>query len=498
MNKKVITLRGIEEDRISCRKFNKQWYKIGDVNVINSGDCYFIDGNYRRVETGQVVFDYSINQYILKSNDLQYGVIAFENNEMVLGYFSKKSNILLLTKEQLFRYVISEELMLNNKSYRERVSDGVYYHVSTLKSNQFNEKHFPDERYKHSLSYNSGPVMKNYVDNYNKLEFNNDLDFSNFDKILNGLSFGLEFETAIGTIPNRKLDTCGLIPLRDGSIPGIEYVTVPLEGVKGLNTLSEATKVLKKYTEFNDACSLHLHIGNIPRTKEFILAFFLLTLEFQDKFFDYFPIYKKHNFNVKRKNYSKPYDLNKFLREFDAKIDSSNIDKNFNVLYAYLSNYNEGFYDIGCNLDNVDNHPQDRNDNQKWNITNRYHFHNLIPIIFGNKSTIEFRIHTSTFDFDKILAFLMYQGMLVNTAIEYSHQILSSNNFLKNYNDPLRLCKKVAEVKNYDRNIINIIEEYFFVRKDIAYGDICSGNIVGDEERIYTPNLKQFYDKPAK
>ena len=72
----------------------------------------------------------------------------------------------------------------------------------------------------------------------------NDINF----KFINELpyTFGLEFETAGGFLPQHRLYELGLIPLRDGSITGIEFATVVLQGNKGLNLLKRQI-ITQKY-----------------------------------------------------------------------------------------------------------------------------------------------------------------------------------------------------------------------------------------------------------
>ena len=60
--KKVITIKGEEVLISKCRKFNKLYYKIGDPKIKDSGDCYLISEKYYREETGQIVYNYSINE----------------------------------------------------------------------------------------------------------------------------------------------------------------------------------------------------------------------------------------------------------------------------------------------------------------------------------------------------------------------------------------------------------------------------------------------------
>ena len=85
---------------------------------------------------------------------------------------------------------------------------------------------------------------------------------SSLDNLLKDLSFGLEFETVSGIIPNYKLNSLPLIPLRDGSIRGLEYATIPLQGKLGIQALIDSVKELKKRTKYDETCSLHLHKGS--------------------------------------------------------------------------------------------------------------------------------------------------------------------------------------------------------------------------------------------
>lgn len=94
-------------------------------------------------------------------------------------------------------------------------------------------------------------------------------------------SFGLEFETSQGYVPENICFRDGLIPLRDGSIAGIEYSTVVLSGNEGIALLEQQLESLKKHTDFNKECSLHIHLGGFPLDSEklYNLYFLCKTLE---------------------------------------------------------------------------------------------------------------------------------------------------------------------------------------------------------------------------
>ena len=62
--KKVVTIKGEEVPISQCKKFNKEYYKIGDPNVKDSGDCYLVGNKYYREETKLIVFNHTYNKYV--------------------------------------------------------------------------------------------------------------------------------------------------------------------------------------------------------------------------------------------------------------------------------------------------------------------------------------------------------------------------------------------------------------------------------------------------
>ena len=461
MNEKIVTTVNNEELPISkTRLFENKYYKIGDNSIENSGDCYCINGKYYRFEKGGVVYDNTSKSYILKNSSILYGLI--EDNQM--GHFQNSNNVLIAENADGYPvHAVSEDVLIKNKAFREELSTGGYYHISRKTTRQFLEIRRPAQEYKTSLPYDSKGRLDYHIQRYNELYNSEILDApTKIGGLLKDYTFGFEFETTKGFIPKRINDKLGLIPLRDGSISGIEYVTIPLQGAKGVQTLSDVTKVLKDRTVYDDSCALHMHIGNVPRTKEFILAFFKLTAYIQDDIFDLFPLYKKYNFRIKNKNYSKPYPVFDLMSKMDSSITSVNLDKNFNVLFEYLT---EGvsFSSYGCDLNNVNTHPSDEGGNQKWNIKRRYHIHNLIPLIFGNKTTIEFRIHTPTYDISKISMFLLLNTILIDYAAQNTNLILQTN---------------VLSSKHSDDKLVSIIKDYCdrsgIVFKHSMYSSLCA------------------------
>ena len=470
----VVTINNETLPISKTRKYDSGFYKIGDNKVKDSGDCYLMEnGSYYRVETEQIVWDYSTNEYSF-TKGLTFGII---DDKLTRGYFKKDMNSIVVEMEDSYRmYALNKSVIEKNYAFREKLSDGNFYHISRMKAYDFIKKVPPTSEYKTSLPYDSKDILEQNIMNYEKhyvpsLKLNNE---ENISKLIQDLSFGLEFETIAGQIPKNIHNRLGLIPLRDGSIAGLEYVTIPLSGVKGICNIVESVKELKYRTEYNDTCSMHLHIGNIPRTPEFITAFFKLTLALQDEIFSMFNLYKKYNFKYKNKNYSAPFNTYDILSKLDPVITKDNLIKNFDVIFTELS---EGYsllsYGDRGDLSQVHHHPKDPSGHQKWNIHSRYHIHNFVPLIFGNKKTIEFRIHTPTYDINKIMFFMFINSILVNFTKVNSERILQQNEKYNLTDIISSYCEENKINFSFYINIINYINDRKkFVEDKNRKGDI--------------------------
>jgi hypothetical protein len=489
--KKVITIKGEELPISQCKKFNKEYYKIGNPEIKNSGDCYLIGDKYYREETKLIVFNHSVNKYVHLDFNIVEGVVEVVDDELIFGYFNNSEIHSVVINKYGKKYLIFDNNIFNNsKVYRERFSNGNYYHISKLPALEFSKIIVPSQGYKTSLPYDSKGILDSYLESYN-LNYNPIISSSikSYAPILEDLTFGLEFETTKGFVSKKTLSQYGLIPLRDGSISGIEYVTVPMGGEKGLQAICDITNVLKKRTEYDDkTCSMHLHLGNLPRTKEFMLAFFKVGMMIQDEVFAMFPLYKKYNYNIKNKNYSAPLPTFEILSKLDRVIDSSNIDYNFGVIYEYLS-MGHRFEAIGNNLDNVVSHPADPNCNQKWLIKPRYLLYNMIPLLFGNKQTIEFRIHTPTYESNKIIPFVLMNALVVNFVVKNQDNILQNPGYLNNLSLVDILRNQVYTYKNKIQDLDlfqDYITDYVYNRKENIQYQTLNGNILGTESKIRT------------
>lgn len=219
-------------------------------------------------------------------------------------------------------------------------------------------------------------------------------DSENIGKYLN-YTFGLEFETDGGYIPQSQCFINGLIPLRDGSIPGLEYSTTVLKGSEGINQLKMALCDLRKFTGYNRNCSLHMHLGGYPLDEKKIWKLYKFIYKFQ---FLIQPYISEHAFETSyfkdnHKDYCKRLPLYRSFNQFFKSITDNDFFGNF-----------------------YQPHPNDRFHEAKWRIPTRYYLCNFVNLLCYDKNkTVEFRFLHPTFNFNRIVLWmLIFNALLYN------------------------------------------------------------------------------------
>lgn len=128
-------------------------------------------------------------------------------------------------------------------------------------------------------------------------------------------------------------------------------------------------------------------------------------------------------------------------------------------------------------------------------ITKMYLLYNMIPLIFGNKQTIEFRIHTPTYEVNKILPFIFMNALIVNFTIRNQASILKDKNFLNHYNLSDILFNEIDRHNISNRNIFrDLMSDYIEKRKNYCERQILAGNILGTESEIPASNYIDWLD----
>lgn len=270
-------------------------------------------------------------------------------------------------------------------------------------------------------------------------------------------TFGVEYETSEGHIPQNYCFKHGLIPLRDGSIRGNEYATVVMKGASGLQLIKNQMECIEKYTDIDSDCSIHIHFGKLNTEPSFIYALYCLLYNIQDKLEIFLPKYTFHTSNYKNtgKDYCKKL----------PKLGS------FAELYDYLDPNNKGFVDI------YQPNNYDPDGKHKWQIPGRYHWVNFINLLFYNKNkTLEFRFLQPTKNYKKLINWIY----ILNAIIVYCENTYfvqkEKTAALMHGVDLEHIIKSVYNSK-ISETLFNFMNQLSYIKKLQEFGDDYIGRL---------------------
>ena len=272
-------------------------------------------------------------------------------------------------------------------------------------------------------------------------------------------TIGLEFETSLGYIPEDVCFRDGLIPLRDGSIPGLEYSTIVLSGSKGLSLLSQQIDTLKKYTVFNKECSLHIHFGGFPLNPDKIFRLYRICRTLESSIRRITPLYtfESSQYKANKKDYCKQLQV---YEDFDD---------------MYMRLVGKSFYGDLCQP-----HPKDLQRKAKWHINTRYYWCNFINILCYNiNKTIEFRFLRPTYNIQKILLWIY----ILNAILKYAEECTDYS------------CLGINSVvsKVYPPKLSNRIQKGLELLKILTNMQAENGDFIGSdmmlEQRVFNQRL---------
>lgn len=345
-----------------ARKIDDQYYEEGVSCILMP------DGLWYRIITGKIRFDWQKKIWVFtkESEHLAKGLV----DDGSMGYFTaseenvrisyKKDAFIKQFKLDLFNRKEVEETTSTRVSwikslarnseiaekfgFVESVYDGIFYKAEEMtepEKLQAKQPNTPNGERTNVYSLEDDQNRNILVDTYNKYNPKISKSISKLASFV-PYTFGCEYETSIGFIPARLRGNLGVRPLRDGSISGIEYVTIPLREAKGINTIYELCAELTKRAALNLQCSVHFHFGNVRRDKLYILSLWTLGEKIQDELLSIFPFSRVNSIRPDGKVYCKP------LPDLKIKAESLFKTKNkedfqqqlvteFNKIYAFLN-----------------------------------------------------------------------------------------------------------------------------------------------------------------
>lgn len=492
--KTVTTWNGREVSIENCKRIGKKDPQYYEMNV----DCFYVlneKGEYKwtRLNTGKIAYNVESGKYEL---------IKFlqENENLVKGIYNEKS------EQGYFKFNPYTNVVLNDDykddyekgtlcisgeiaeklGFVEYLGTGTYVNpkINGLSKNSLQKKAVYRYKNLNKLSYNADNnnklflnIIKEYNQNKKYISFSPNTTLAS--KLL-PYSFGIELESSNGFIPKHLLGPLGVVPLRDGSLrkedgtEPYEYTTIPLEGDYGLETIKLLCSELTKRCDFDEKCSTHIHLGNLKkRTPEFVIAFYKLAFNLQNEIFEMFPAYKSEP-----ERYVKNFHKNYCQKLPDLQLDNFNFNSiksvaeakrltkdAFDRIYYFLSDNTVPVTDETWNLNTL-KHP--KGDMDKWNFHSRYMWVNLHPYMFSQKQTIEWRLHTPTFNHVKVSNWLFICAGIIQFAEQFTNEILKnevpfslmhvlscySNNFFKSFYET-----------EYSQNVAKYLQDYVEFRK---------------------------------
>jgi len=477
INKTVLTVCGKTVSKKEARLIAGRYYLPGE-------SCFKFTVNgknkYYRIESAFIAYDYSKGTFELRKELKYYGVVGInKDNTPIFGRFSiylGGPKVFTTEDGHTFKEYPALSYDILNKKWPEDLSSGMFYDPSNRNVDYQKLKSKKKLNYGNQfiIDYNANSKNTSFIainEAYSKNQIPFTKEVEKIASYFKKYTFGIEFETIKGTIPAYLLGKLGILPLRDGSISGYEYTTIPLNGVKGIQTITNICEELTKRCEYDHTCSMHVHIGNVRTDMLYLTVLYNLLRSLQAELFSIVPKYKTDPITLAglRKNYcQKLNDINMVFPETLFQLPSSQYEAVVKNNYQMLYNFCSG----GIHANIIENpvvHPQG---DQKWNRTNRYFFVNFIPMIYDNK-TIEFRLHSGTFNVDKVLFW-----MLLNIAIlEYADTLSKEIHLMKTITLNAVIEKFASQFEN--SNIGDKLKEYVFYRKELFNECAKNNDVMG-------------------
>jgi hypothetical protein len=482
------------------KTINSVQYKIGDRNIENSGEVYYFEekDTWYTIAKGRIMWDPNQNKYRLISdvisdmakkqkikvvNGVKDGQWTFKEifNEQLppLADFTVEGYPVLL--DTVPDYYFDNRNIKYDLKYRYR---GESETKTPYRHYNINSYSFTDDSYlTATFAYSKSPkvISPKNVEIFNQL--------SNY---FNKNSIGIEIESCSGYIPESILGKHGFIPVRDGSIGGHEYISVPFSSsAEDLSNIYESFKRFKRFIRADQYCSLHYHIGNIPKNSNFVVALYTLVYSLQQELHQICLPYKKSAKYLATKDHYK--DHCKSLLPLNCTSKKLSVDEKMNNIYNFFNQTEDEHYNPGF----LKRHSL--YGENKWNINSRYYILNLIPLLFrGGHGTAEFRIHHGTVNEYQSFYFLC----ICNALVEFS----------KLYHEEVNSCKEKYCLEDileriYGESIITTALISYINQTKLLYTKLMlSEDIYGNrynftnnfwntsDDHLFEPSVKLFDD----
>jgi len=420
----------------------------------------------------QTVFDYETQTEILigskEARPLFQGIIGVRGRVPDMGYYTPNpaKNIIVQFRGGTYN-AISKDVFVEKFLVFDNNTGKYGYHAG--QDNILQIKTFSTHKGSGQFPYHS--IHRDYnaeehLQRFGEIAKANCTINSKY-KSLVPFTFGLEFETSCGYVPEELCFSKGLIPLRDGSITGVEYASIVLDASKkGFELLKEELDVLRSFTEYNKECSLHIHFGNFPVSQKAITVLYILAESLQGSLYNTGIVpqltFNTANYKASGKDYCKLLPKK----------------NNFETIYKFLSGDTPYLGSLTVT------HPQDTRHESKWNVHSRYYFMNLINMCFyQSPKTVEMRFLRPSYNFNKIVNWIFIFSAILQFAIDFAKKNKSMSDetiyshlhkMFEGQPDDIMTVITSVYPKEVTKELMNFIDNLRIItRKQTQLGDYC-------------------------
>lgn len=491
----VDTDSGQKEYKINCRKIASAFYRIHE-------ECFPINDKWYRVKSGLIEFDNETKSWVLVSGSkLVKGILSFDPTATFGKFAPNPYNNCIYEDLNGQQHICINTDILIQSGRIEDFSTGIWYDKThTAAKRAQTPRNIVDHTHK---GYNIEDNKEEYprkMELYKNYKVQLNKNVSQYGHMLGDTTFGLEIEAAAGNLPDNLQNRYGIVICRDGSLkdeegrPGPEFVTVPMQGAKGLQTTNLIGGALTKRTRLNINCSLHNHFGNLPTSRMYLVSLYKLGVKLQNEMFTMFPFYKAKPDGIKanNKNYCQKLPTLS-IKNMTDKVGKEEFDKYINNSYTKIFSWlSDGYVpDMSRNRKNK-KHPVAA----KWERHGRYYWINFMNTIFSERNTIEFRLHGPTTNSQKMINWLFICNAILKYANTHAHNIILSNSEIS-LKEVLKYYKQFGENGKFLSEYLNAYVEH---RKEAFLADYKRGDyrsdwdFTKDSDYVFTyNNISQLF-----
>lgn len=244
-------------------------------------------------------------------------------------------------------------------------------------------------------------------------------------------TFGAEIETSSGFLPhyldkdlNYEAVHDGSLRDEQGNVIGGEYVTGVLTGDSGFLQLKRLCNELTKRCTVNKKCGVHIHIGGVDFTKEFIVYLYKVAMDIEKEIYAMLPKSRSTN------EYCRP--LPKMTIKLDPNLFTNSMDYDIFINDMYNMIFQTVSYVDRINPTTMNKKTQHPLGNKCGynHATPRYCWLNLVPALFDTRGngayTLEIRNHSATLSYTKIKNWTLIT-MAIMWFVENEKQFIANN-----------------------------------------------------------------------